>query len=139
MRRGALNSYKETKVTTASQSQLIIMLYDHVIKKIDEAVDAINKNKPRDISHNAFVKAQDCISELMVSLDFERGGDIANNLFNLYNCFNRELLDANTKQNTEKALAVRNFMAELRASWSNISGKTQYENTEERIGVNIAG
>ena len=64
MRRGALNSYKETKVTTATQSKLIIMLYDEVIKQIDIASDAINNRKAKDVSHNAFVKSQDCISEL---------------------------------------------------------------------------
>ena len=71
MRRGALNSYKETKVTTATQSKLIIMLYDEAIKRIDIAVEAVKSGKPRDVSHNAYVKSQDCISELMVSLDME--------------------------------------------------------------------
>lgn len=139
MRRGALNSYKETKVTTASQSKLIIMLYDEAIKQIEIATEAVNNNKPKDVSHNAFVKSQDCISELMVSLDFEKGGEIAQNLFSLYNYFNRELLNANTTGNIEMALAVKDMLAELRASWNTISGKTQYETNSERTGVNIAG
>ncbi len=139
MRRGALNSYKETKVTTATQSKLIIMLYDEVIKQIDIAVEAINGKKAKDISHNAFVKSQDCISELMVSLDFEKGGEIAQNLFSIYNYFNRELLTANTTGNTEKAIGVLTMMKELRESWVTISGTTQYESTKERSGINIAG
>ncbi|MBN2618258.1 MAG: flagellar export chaperone FliS [Spirochaetales bacterium] len=139
MRRGALNSYKETKVTTATQSKLIIMLYDEVIKQIDIALDAVRTKKSRDVSHNAFVKSQDCISELMVSLDFEKGGDIAQNLFSLYNFFNRELLDANTHGNLEKAVAVKDMMKELRASWVSISGTTNYETAPDRVGINIAG
>ncbi|MGL1894431.1 MAG: flagellar export chaperone FliS [Spirochaetaceae bacterium] len=139
MRRGALNSYKETKVTTASQSKLIIMLYDEVIKQIDIASEAVNKKKAKDVSHNAFVKSQDCISELMVSLDFEKGGEIAQNLFSLYNYFNRELLEANNYGRLEKAVAVQDMMKELRASWVSISGTTQHEVTPDRIGINIAG
>lgn len=139
MRRGALNSYKETKVTTATQSKLIIMLYDEVIKQIDIAVEAVKTRKAKDISHNAFVKSQDCISELMVSLDFEKGGDIAQNLFSLYNYFNRELLEANTHGTIDKALDVQTMMRELRSSWVAISGKTEYETAPERVGINIAG
>lgn len=139
MRRGALNSYKETKVTTATQSKLIIMLYDEVIKQINIADEAVKNNKPKDISHNALVKSQDCISELMVSLDFEKGGEIAQNLFSLYNFFNRELLTANTQGKIEKALSVGDMMKELRASWASISGTTNYETTPERAGINIAG
>ncbi len=139
MRRGALNSYKETKVTTASQSKLIIMLYDEVIKQIDIAVNAVNRKMPKDVSHNAFVKAQDCISELMVSLDFEKGGDIARNLFALYNFFNRSLLDANNYGNLNKAQDVKSMMVELRSSWIAISGTTEHEMSGDRVGINIAG
>ncbi|OQY36374.1 MAG: flagellar export chaperone FliS [Spirochaetaceae bacterium 4572_7] len=139
MRRGALNSYKETKVTTATQSKLIIMLYDEAIRKIDLAVEAVKSNKAKDISHNAYVKSQDCISELMVSLDLEKGGEIAQNLFSLYNYFNKELLDANTHNKPEKALEIRNMMNDLRGSWIAISGKTQYETSKDRVGINIAG
>lgn len=139
MRRGALNSYKETKVTTATQSKLIIMLYDEAIKRIDIAIEATISKKPRDVSHNAYVKAQDCISELMVSLDLEKGGEIAQNLFSIYTYFNRELLTANTTGETDKAKDVLVMMKELRESWVAISGTTQYETTKERAGINIAG
>lgn len=139
MRRGALNSYKETKVTTASQSKLIIMLYDEAIKQIDVAMEAVKANKPKDISHNAFIKSQDCISELMVSLDLEKGGEIAQNLFSIYNYFNRQLLLANTTGDLKTAGEILVMMKELRESWVSISGKTQYESTEERSGINIAG
>lgn len=139
MRRGALNSYKETKVTTATQSKLIIMLYDEVIKQIDIGVDAVKLSMAKDVSHNAFVKSQDCISELMVSLDFDKGGEIAQNLFSLYNYFNRELLDANNYGRIQKALNVQTMMKELRTSWVSISGTTQHETTTARVGINIAG
>ncbi|QEN05702.1 flagellar export chaperone FliS [Thiospirochaeta perfilievii] len=139
MRRGALNSYKETKVTTATQSKLIIMLYDEVIKQITIGVEAVKTKKAKDVSHNAFVKSQDCISELMVSLDLEKGGDIAQNLFSLYNYFNRELLEANTSGKIEKALDVQSMMKELRSSWVSISGTTEHETTPDRVGINIAG
>jgi flagellar secretion chaperone FliS len=139
MRRGALNSYKETKVTTATQSKLIIMLYDEVIKQLDIAMDAVKNKKPKDVSHNAFVKSQDCISELMVSLDFEKGGEIAKNLFSLYSYFNRELLEANNHGKMEKALSVQGMMRELRSSWVSISGTTKHETSPDRVGINIAG
>jgi flagellar protein FliS len=84
----ALSAYKETKVKTASQGQLIIMLYDEAVKQLDRGLDLLNKNivgrkDPAKIEQigKTLRKTQEIITELMVSLDFEQGGEIAKNLF----------------------------------------------------------
>jgi len=82
-----LNAYKTAKVKTASQGALILMLYDEAIRQIKIATDLIKeKSRALDKVHNALVKAQDIVTELMVGLDFEKGQDIAKNLFNIYIC-----------------------------------------------------
>ena len=35
-----LNAYRETKIKTASQGRLIVMLYDEAIKQLDIAIGA---------------------------------------------------------------------------------------------------
>lgn len=139
MRPNPLNSYKQTKVITAGQSKLIIMLYEEAIKQIDIATEAVKTKKNRDVSHNAYVKAQDCITELMSSLDFEKGGEIAKNLFSLYVFFNSELLQANTTSDIDKGIEVKGMLMQLKESWVAISGKTNYEVAPDRPGINIAG
>jgi flagellar protein FliS len=35
----ALSAYRETRIRTASQGQLIIMLYDEAVKQLDSALE----------------------------------------------------------------------------------------------------
>jgi len=134
-----LNAYKETKIRTASQGQLIIMIYDETIRQIDLAVEALGTgNRRLDAVHNAIVKAQDLITELTVSLDFDRGGEIARGLFSLYMFFRQHLTEANIKKSPEMLGNVRSMLGELREAWVQIS-KTGIEVDAARSGVNIAG
>ena len=143
----ALSSYKETRIKTASQGQLIIMLYDEAVKQLNRALellalDSSEKKDPGRIEQisKAVMKTEEIITELMVSLDFEQGWDISKNLFALYNWFNRELLEANIAHDTRRLAAVRDMIAELRGTWSEIISKSSAEPVNrEVVGLNIAG
>jgi flagellar protein FliS len=115
------------------------MLYNEAIKQIDAAVQAIEtRSKKLDLVHNAVTKAQDIITELMVSLDFDKGGEMAKNLFNLYIFFNRQLMEGNVRKDASPLRLVRNFMAQIRDSWVQIAG-TQVQPASSSPGLNIAG
>jgi flagellar protein FliS len=141
----ALSAYKETRIRTASQGQLIIMLYDEAVRQLDRGLEliALNKSGKKDPSRieiigKAIVKAQAIITELMVSLDFDQGGEIAKNLFALYTWFNKELLEAHMDMDPVRITAVKNMFNELRTSWIEIAAKTNAEGRPVE-GVNIAG
>jgi flagellar protein FliS len=70
------------------------------------------------------IRAQDIITELMVSLDMVNGGDIAKNLMNLYVYFNQELMEGNLKRDTQKLLFVKSMMSDLRGTWAEISSRS---------------
>jgi flagellar protein FliS len=143
----AISSYRETKVNTASQGQLVIMLYDEAVKNLDRSLELLSlntggKKTPRNIEKisKSILKAQEVITELTVSLDFEQGGDIAKNLFSLYAWFNKELLEANISHDTHRITAVRNQLSELRSAWMEIAARnTQEFSGKVAAGVNIAG
>jgi len=143
----ALSTYKETRIKTASQGQLIIMLYNEAVRQLDLALDLVRSNdsgkkdpsKIEKIS-KAIVKTQEIVSELMVSLDFEQGGDIAKNLFSLYTWFNRELMGANIDQDARRLSAVRDHIDTLRNAWHEIVATNAAETANrEVVGLNIAG
>jgi flagellar protein FliS len=145
--KNGLSTYRETRIKTASQGQLIIMLYDETVKQLDQALESLKSNssgkkdpgKIEQIS-KAILKTQEIITELMVSLDFDQGGDIANNLFSLYTWFNKELLEANISQDLRRITTVRNMLNELRGAWSEIAAKNNAETANREVsGVNIAG
>jgi flagellar protein FliS len=143
----ALAAYRETRIKTASQGQLIIMLYDEAVRQLDHslellALNAGDKKDPGRIEQigKAVLKAQEIITELMVSLDFEQGGDIAKNLFSLYTWFNQELLEANIAQDLRRINNVRALLSDLRTTWVEVIAKTVSEGAGQPMaGINIAG
>jgi flagellar protein FliS len=143
MNANPLAAYRETRVKTASPGQLVVMLYDEAIKQADTAMALLgpeSKPKPADIERiNACLgKVQDVVTELMASLDFDAGGEIAKDLFALYVWFGREVLEANIKKDSSRIAAVRNMLAELRGAWAEAASKTQ-GGSSAPVGVNIAG
>jgi flagellar protein FliS len=142
----ALSAYRETRIKTASQGQLIVMLYDKAVQHLDRGLELMEMNSkgkkdPGKIEeiNKSILKAQEIITELSVSLDFEQGGEIAKNLFSLYTWFNQELLEANIKQDSRRAVIVRNLLGELKAAWNEIVSKTPETVGKAVGGINIAG
>ncbi|MDR1029792.1 MAG: flagellar export chaperone FliS [Treponema sp.] len=140
----ALSIYRETKIKTAGQGQLIIMLYNEAVKYLDQGVDLLeqytqekNPSKIEQIG-KSIRKSQEIISELMVSLDFEVGGEIARNLFSLYNWFNQELLEVTISLDMQRLISIRDMVIELRGAWGEAVTKTSFESSvKSRAGVDI--
>jgi flagellar protein FliS len=140
-------AYTETRIKTASQGQLIIMLYNEAVKRLDHALDLLERNNSGKKNPNrieqiskSILKAQEIVTELMVSLDFDQGGEIAKNLFSLYTWFNQELLAANINQDPQRLSAVRNMLNDLRSAWSEIVAKNSAEGIDPpSVGLNITG
>ena len=133
--------YREIQIKTANQIRLIVMLYDGAIRHINLALDALAEGHKRyDAVSGHLVSAQDILSELMASLDFEKGGVLAKNLFSLYSFMNRQLLEANLRKSDAPLRDVKRLLTELRKAWDEISTK---KGLEEKVnlatGVNLAG
>lgn len=135
----SVSAYKETSVRTASGGKMVLMLYDAAIRQIDTAVGHLESGtKQLDLINNSVLKAQDIITELMVSLDFEKGGEIAPKLFGLYRFFNEQLMEGNVRKEAEPLRAVSSMMRELRGAWAQIANTAGVEGRQSN-GVNIAG
>jgi flagellar protein FliS len=134
------NAYREVSVRTATQGKLIVMLYDEAVKQLDLGISLLqSKTKQLDKVHNALIKTQDIVTELMAGLDFDRGGEIAKNLMSLYVFFNEKIREGNLKKDPEPLIQVRAFVADLRSAWVQIANSKVEELPASRPGVNIAG
>lgn len=132
-------AYKETKVKTASQGQIIVMLYDAAIRNMDSAVDILNAQSLQyDVVNTAITKARDIITELICALDVDNGGAFAERMFALYMWFNEQLMAANLAKDVAVIKTVRGMMADLRDAWAQIAGTTNVEG-RAITGVNLAG
>lgn len=136
-----LKSYRETQIKTANQGKLIVMLYDGAIKYLNLALDSMHEtDKHYDEISSNIIKVQDIVTELMVSLDFERGGEISKNLFSLYVFMNRQLLEANVRKSINPLGEVKALLLELRSAWAEVSERRDLESRAGQGGsVNIAG
>ena len=143
----ALSAYRETRVRTASQGTLIIMLYDEAIKQIGGALSLFDGDYKKDPSRiektsNHILKTQEIITELMASLDMEAGGEISKNLLALYTYFNQQLLEGNVEKDPKKIEFVKTMMEELRLAWVEVVNNTAVPATLQSAptsGLNIAG
>ncbi|MBN1797803.1 MAG: flagellar export chaperone FliS [Spirochaetales bacterium] len=136
-----VHSYRETQIKTATPGKLILMLYDGAIKYINLASENIDKKfAAYDKVSSHIIRTQDIVTELMVSLDFEKGGEIARSLFSLYMYMNRKLLEANIKKDTKLLGEVKKLLMELRSAWAEVANKAGAEqNQSNSTGINIAG
>lgn len=142
----ALSAYRETRIKTASQGTLVIMLYEEAIKQMSAAINLFDAEGSAKVSelelvHKHILKAQEVITELTASLNMDIEGDIAKNLFSLYSYFNQQLLEANVEKKNEKIIFVRDMMEQLRAAWVEIVNSTAVPESLKQtpVGVNIAG
>ncbi len=136
-----VQTYKEIQIKTANQIKLIVMLYDGAIRHLGLALDQFSGgHRAYDKVNTHLVAAQDIVSELMASLDFEKGGAIAKNLFSLYSFMNRRLLDGNLRKDPAPLAEVKKMLGDLREAWEELSTrKGLEENAAPATGVNIAG
>ena len=125
----AYAAYQKTNVNTASQGRLVVLLYEGAVKHLKAAINLFgpdDKLKPGDIEQFGIhlQKTQAIITELQVSLDMEKGGDIARNLMSLYVYFNEELMDATISHNKAKIEFVLSKVDDLADAWRTIANST---------------
>lgn len=115
----AKQAYQNNQVNTAPQKKLIIMLYDGAIKNLKLSKLAIEE-KDIEKTNKYLIKAQDIIMELMTTLNLESGGEVAENLYQLYDYMYTKLIRANIDKDINSIIEVEKYMKELRDTWAQI-------------------
>jgi flagellar protein FliS len=115
----APKSYQSNEVLTAPPGRLVVLLYDGVARFLRRASILMAKD---DIagSNTALQRAEAIIDELLVTLDYERGGQIAASLRDVYLFSRRHLNEARTEQDPEKIDEIAGLLAELREAFATI-------------------
>ena len=87
-------TYQSIQVTTTDRGRLLLMMYEGAIKFLRQSKAGLEAN---DIPKfcRFLCKGQAIIAELMNTLDFEKGGDIARDLDRLYDFMLFYLTEAN--------------------------------------------
>lgn len=107
--------YRRTAVQTAPRGTLILMLYDGAIKQLHSAKQAMTRRDAA-AANQALQRAQAIVTELMVTLNYD-AGDIARNLYRLYEYYNYRLVQANIKKDPAIVEEVLGHLQDLRQAW----------------------
>ena len=126
------NAYKKASVNTLDQNKLIIMLYDGAIKNASFAVEHMKSGEIEKV-HNCLIKAKNIVTELMATLNMEKGGDVAKNLQSLYSYMFSQLIEANMEKKTQPILVVIDLLKELRVAWVEINKKSKTQKTQNNV------
>ena len=108
-------TYQKQAVTTSKPEDLTFMLYQGLVKFIRLSKHAL-QNKNLEESHKSNLRAQDILSELMVTLKHEYS--ISESLFSMYNYMKTRLIEANLNKNLDILNEVEEFALELSETWS---------------------
>ncbi len=115
------DSYKDTEILTANQGKLIVMLYEGAIRFLNNAIANMD-HRTYDVVNTNIIKAQDIITELMLALNMEEGGEVAQNLFNLYAYMKKKLLEANMAKDVDGLNEIIKHLEQLRGAWTEVAG-----------------
>ena len=127
-----IQGYRMTNVMTADPNRLVLMCYEGAIDNLKIVKQGLIE-KDYERKGNAIKKAQDIIEELLCSLNFEKGGDVAKGLDSLYNYMLRRLLDADIKRDIKAIDEVIGILDELKSAWEEIFNKQDKEGIKPEI------
>lgn len=127
--RKSIGLYKKTGVETARKIDLVIMCYEKTIQFLNQAKVHFEENEFEKKAMK-MQKAMDIISELLCSLDLEKGGQIASNLAGIYGYLIRRLLQGDSIKDLTAFDEAINIMSELREAWEGIASEK-----ENRINI----
>lgn len=117
----ALDSYNQMNINIDKPEKLILMLYEGALRFTNFAKKAIRENNVED-KVKYIIKVSNIFIELINSLDFEKGGDIAYYLSGLYTHQLKLLAKANL-ENDEKYLDdVIRVLKGLIEAWKDETG-----------------
>lgn len=129
--------YKQTQINTSSPLSILIMLYDKAIQDLKVAKDLIQDGNWQNAikANEKIFHAQEIITELMSTLNFEKGGNISTNLLSIYSFLNKELENVLLKKEIHKIDNVIKQLQILSFTWKKL--KKENNATQNKLGINI--
>ncbi len=117
MASGNHNPYQVNAIEHADPIKLVGLMYEGAIRFIRRAEKAITDGDP-EAAHNNIMRAYAIVAELMATLDFENGGDIAVNLEQCYEYVLHLLKEANIKKDAPALGTARTLLEPLLVTWT---------------------
>ena len=109
----------DTQTTYASPHQLVLMLFDGALEAMSVTIAAIKTNN-YELRSKQNTRSITIINGMRECLDMETGGELADNLYSLYQYMAQELFRANFKNDFETIQNMQSMLKDIRGSWEKI-------------------
>lgn len=131
--------YTQRNVQTATPGQLVVMLYDGMIRFFTQARAAMESGDIQ-VINNRVNRGLAIITELRCTLDMTQG-ELPERLAAIYDWCHDEVIDARIKNDVARLSRVIGMLADLRSSWAQIANTPRPDVSQNRpvVGVNLAG
>ncbi|MBN1757958.1 MAG: flagellar export chaperone FliS [Chitinispirillaceae bacterium] len=130
-------AYRYASIDTADQGKLILIAYDVAIKNCKLAIEKFDLVDKIEERTKHLFKAQDAVTELLGALRIDVG-EIAQNLYKLYDYILRTLVDAGVKNNKGKVVEVVGYLESLRDAWGEAIITVKSETAPAMSAGNVA-
>src|SRR5436190_22160829 len=113
----AWQAYRQVATQTASPGQLVLLLYNGILRFLEQARHGFSKDDPKEFNetiNNNVLRAQAIINEMNQSLDMVAGGEFATRMRGLYDYFDRRLHETYMTKTEEGLLEVVRHVTVLR-------------------------
>lgn len=110
-------AYANSKIKTASPSELTLMLYEGAIKFCNIAIAGIEENDIEK-AHINIMKAERIISEFQATLDHKY--PVAEDFDNVYKYLKQRMMEANVKKDKEILEEVLVHLRTMRDTWKEV-------------------
>ena len=129
MMQAYVNANREAVAESENPHALITVLFDELIRSMRLYISNANSGELTESEH--FVRALTILYGLQSSLDFENGGEIADNLYRLYEYARQQLLLTTKGEDTSGVSAAVDAIENIREAWHKIESGAIEGSAEE--------
>ncbi len=116
----ALKSYNETKVSKDMANGDGYEAVKFALKQAIASMEKLNLDLSNEEREHHFERALSCIYFLQKCLDFDKGGDLAKNLFKVYEYCRNQIISVNLKDNKDTLDNSIEFAQTILDGWEGI-------------------
>ena len=124
-----LHAYKENQITTTDPGTVLLMLYQGAIDAVDRAATYLAEGNMAE-KGMCILRANDIINQFLASLDYDAGGEIAQNLEGLYRFMLDQILLANAHNDPKPLVTVSALLSTLKLGWDEAVASQRKESAQ---------
>ena len=128
-----LNAYKNANRDAVVESEdpqaLIMILLDELLRAMCSYANLVEKDKSNEArKNNHFTRSLTMLYGLQSSLNFDEGGEVAENLFRLYEYARVQLLNTSQTGQIDGTQVAISALTDIRQAWSIMDPKNEIQN-----------